>query len=136
MKRAFRLTRRFRTTLLEPASLRPDSSNLIVAQGIINYTETKVFLIPMCNFSTTPRGMLKHMVLATGIAPTPIMLGNGSVENNPGKPSREADSSVIPIYYKPKENRPEQMKRHEKVQSTQTNNANEDWNLEVNLSDN
>lgn len=56
------------------------------------------------------------MILATSVAPPSFIFGVENDEDTTAMLSSAIDSTVAAVYYKPKENRPEQMKRHEMVQ--------------------
>lgn len=83
---------------LEPRSLAPSSPMLHVAPGIVKPTETKVFLIFICNFSNTSHRFSKHMTLATGVAPSPFIVSVHDVKNKPVTPSRGAYSTVAAVH--------------------------------------
>lgn len=68
---------------LETALLEPDSPMLNIAAGRIEPTRTKSFLILIYNYSTTPRCLPKHTVLADGVAPPPFIAGIDDDTNDP-----------------------------------------------------
>lgn len=110
----------------ESTSLGPDFLMLHVKPCIIGPAKRKVFSIFMSNFSTTPQCLPKHMVLATDVAPPPFIAGIGVVENNPATLSNGAVSVTAEVHSNLKENQAGQLKRDEKVQSSQPVSSNTD----------
>lgn len=76
------------------------------------------------------------MILAHEIAPPPFISSIYALENSSGASSENTNSTVAADHYEPKENRDDQMERHEKVSASDSQHASVAWRREVHLSDN
>lgn len=92
---------------------------LHIATGKIEPIETKVFLALISSFSARTHRLPKYMVLADGVAPPLYIFSIDDDDNKPETFSDGADSKVAVVYYKPRKNQTDQMKKHEQVRSLQ-----------------